>query len=123
MAEDDITPPASTASMTVDLIIRQRDEALARLAEIEPMAEGFVDVAAEMERCRDLLRRLAVILGVQEFESLEEVAMKKVAMLDAMMKAEIAVGLKEAARVAASSVMQARIAELEEQVQRLQARK
>lgn len=109
--------------MTLDLVSRQRDEALTRLAEVEPIVESYAETAAELERCQDLLRRLSAIIGVQEFDSLEVVATKKMAMLESMMRKEVGEGMREAARLAASTHLTDRIAELEEQVRRLQAKK
>lgn len=109
--------------VSIEFICRQRDEALVRVTELESVLAGYDDVVSEHTRMRELLSRLAQLVGCGEFESLEQVVVRKLAMLDALTQQEVREGLREAARISQLSETNTRIKQLEEEVNRLRARR
>jgi hypothetical protein len=111
-------------TMSTDIALRQRDEAMVRIVELEHALATYEAIATDNARMRELLHRIATIVGgVPEFESLERVVANKMMMLETMLQKEILDGIREASRIAAAADTNTRIRQLEEEIERLKARK
>lgn len=128
-ADTEPPPPARVPSISefervsINFLSRERDDAIERVRELEAMLAGYEEMAADNERMRELLRRIAAIAGgCHEFESLEQLVARKMSMLDSLLQQEVREGIREAARIAELSETNVKIRTLEEQVARLKAK-
>lgn len=115
-------PSPDIAPMALSLATRQRDEASARVVELEAIIDAHGDAPAEVMRLRELLRKVGEIVGAQEFDSILEVVQLKMDALALAQREPIQKGLEEAARVAALSRQNDEIVRLREEVARLKSR-
>lgn len=111
-------------TMSAEIALRQRDEAMVRVVELEHALVNYEAIATDNARMRELLVRIATLVGgVPEFESLERVVANKMMLLESTLQREILDGIRDASRIAAASDTNARIKLLEEEIERLKARK